>query len=310
MPRVLAGEYPELGRGEAYERTAKAAEAKLRAAAALTLQVPPLAKPGEQLDFTVRVENRTGHKLPTGYPEGRRCWLEVAVRDAAGKELFRSGAYDSAQATRANDPQLRTYEVRMAANGKEGFHFILQNELLQDNRIPPRGFVSAPDMHPVGRVYPTLPGPDGGPPVLAHWDDAPYSVPLADEVVGPLSVEATLWYQTTSREYVEALRDENVTDSAGQTLFALWEKYGRAPPVAMAKAAQSIGISDNPGPDLPDASADAPGEPAPPVRASGGCDCRLSPNSRAIERDLNASSAWLWGLAVSVGLLRRRRTRR
>jgi hypothetical protein len=44
---------------------------------------------------TVRVVNLTGHKLPTGYPEGRRMWLNVRWYDEEeGGELLREdGAY-------------------------------------------------------------------------------------------------------------------------------------------------------------------------------------------------------------------------
>ena len=143
-----------MSQGASYEKTAKNAEAKLKGSAEVTLQLPARVAAGEKVAFRVRVENKTGHKLPTGYPEGRRMWLEVAVDDETGASLLHSGEYDCATATRATDPQLRTYEVRMAANGVEGFHFILQDEVLQDNRIPPRGFVPRPDTKPVGRDYP------------------------------------------------------------------------------------------------------------------------------------------------------------
>ncbi|MET0592149.1 MAG: multiheme c-type cytochrome, partial [Polyangiaceae bacterium] len=233
MPKVIAGENPTLPR-EPYEKTAKIAEDKLKTAADVTLQIPTRVTAGQKISFQVRVENKTGHKLPTGYPEGRRMWLEVEIADETGKPLFQSGAYDRQTATRRDDPQLRTYEVRMAANGVEGFHFILQDEVLQDNRIPPRGFVARPDTKPVGRDYPVVPAPDAGrqtpmEPVLAHWDDAPYEFVLPRSIGTAVVIRATLWYQTTSREYVEALRSANGTDSYGDKMLELWERYDRAP---------------------------------------------------------------------------------
>ena len=32
-------------------------------------------------DLRVRVTNLTGHKLTTGYPEGRRVWLNIVWKD-------------------------------------------------------------------------------------------------------------------------------------------------------------------------------------------------------------------------------------
>ena len=48
---------------------------------------------GSRLVFDVRVENLTGHKLPTAHPT-RRLWLSVIVRDAAGRVVFGSGLTD------------------------------------------------------------------------------------------------------------------------------------------------------------------------------------------------------------------------
>lgn len=45
----------------------------------------------------VRVVNLTGHKLPTGYPEGRRMWLNVRWYDDQGALLREDGEYGSLQ---------------------------------------------------------------------------------------------------------------------------------------------------------------------------------------------------------------------
>lgn len=241
MPGVLAAEHPELDRQESFDRAAANARDQLEHAATVSITAPASVRAGSDLTIGVRIENQTGHKLPTGYPEGRRCWLRLEVTDDTGAVVFVSGAYDTEAADRHDDPQLRTYEVRMAASGEEGFHFILQDELLQDNRIPPRGFVPQPDTMPVGRDYPLQ--PDGS---LAHWDDAPYVVPVAGRTTGTLTVRATLLYQTTSRPYVELLRDANHTDDRGQRVFDLWERHGRAEPVEMASAEISLAVTKRP----------------------------------------------------------------
>jgi hypothetical protein len=55
-------------------------------------------------------------------------------------------------------------------------------------------------------------------------------------------VEATLYYQTTSKEYIEFLRDENVTNSAGLDLYNAWVTQGRGAPVAMATDTISVDV--------------------------------------------------------------------
>jgi hypothetical protein len=271
MPLVLAAEHPELGRQAAYERTAENAKKMLKSAATLELALPDQVLSGSTLVLGVIVTNQTGHKLPTGYPEGRRCWLELEVRDAQQRVLLHSGAYDLESAERLDDPQLRSYEVRLAAGGVEGFHFILQDELLQDNRIPPRGFRPRPDTSPVGRSYRVVADADGGM-VLAHWDEAPYTLDLPGDLQGPLEVRATLMYQTTSREYVTALRDANVSDDRGQRMFALWQAHGRAPPFEIASISGKVTVTSAP----PDAGAtsDASLETQ-TTDEPGGCGCRV-----------------------------------
>src|SRR6185295_8350325 len=74
-------------------------------------------------NLTVRVTNESGHKLPTGYPEGRRMWLHVRALDAGRNVVFESGRYVFATATLSGynaepsdpdyDPNLRVWETRM-----------------------------------------------------------------------------------------------------------------------------------------------------------------------------------------------------
>ena len=195
-------------------------------------------------NLTVRVTNESGHKLPTGYPEARRMWLHVRAFDAKRNLLLESGryvfataqlqGYDALPPDPAYDPHLQVWEAEMgispavaALTGKpagRSFHLTLNNVRLKDNRIPPRGFSNAAydafDGAPLGATY-----ADG-----QHWDDVVYPV-------GPDAVraEVTLYYQTTTREYVEFLRDENTTTAAGNILFDLWDDHGQSEPVAMAQ---------------------------------------------------------------------------
>jgi hypothetical protein len=59
---------------------------------------------GSELSFPVRVENLTGHKLPTAFPS-RRAWLHVVVTAADGHVVFESGKLnpDGSIAGNAND---------------------------------------------------------------------------------------------------------------------------------------------------------------------------------------------------------------
>jgi hypothetical protein len=182
-------------------------------------------------DLTVRITNNCGHKLPTGYPEGRRMWINVKFRDAAGALIAERGAYDPGLAVLATG-DTKVYEAKLGVDAAvsglsgvpagEGFHFALNNVWIKDNRIPPRGFTNAGfaavQASPVGYAY-----ADG-----QYWDDTPYAIPS-----GARRAEVTVYYQTISKEYIEFLRDQNTTNGAGQTAYDQWVRHGRSAPVAM-----------------------------------------------------------------------------
>lgn len=184
--------------------------------------------------LVVRVTNETGHKLPTGHIEGRRVWIHVSIRDAVGRLLAEYGGYDEATAT-LDEASTAVYEMWVglsadaaAATGlEEGRtgHMVLADTILKDNRIPPRGFENAAFA-------------DAGAPVVAwayldgqYFDEQSFPVPE-----NAWWADVALHYQSTPREYIEHLRDANVTDAWGDTLYALWEETGRGAPIRMASA--------------------------------------------------------------------------
>jgi len=226
MLERLADIFPEDVEVAAQQAAAARARAMLSKAATLTAEMA-----GAQL--RVRVTNETGHKLPTGYPEGRRMWLNVKFKDAEGALLAESGAYDALSGVLTHDAALKLYEAELGIDAAlasstglaEGpsFHFVLNNKVYKDNRIPPRGFSNAAFAQfggaPAAATY-----ADG-----QYWDDTLYSVPPC-----AATAEVTLYYQSTSKEYVEFLRDANTTDNRGQAMYDLWAGYGKCPPETMA----------------------------------------------------------------------------
>jgi hypothetical protein len=67
----------------------------LRNAATIKVDHPKQVPPGDRLRVRVDVTNSgAGHNLPTGFASERQVWLEVVVRDAAGKMLYISGDVD------------------------------------------------------------------------------------------------------------------------------------------------------------------------------------------------------------------------
>jgi hypothetical protein len=182
----------------------------------------------------VTVTNQTGHKLPTGYPEGRRMWLNVKFYDAATNLMGESGAYDADTGILTHNPEAKVYEVKpgietnlaLALGLPPGpsFHFVLNNTVHLDNRIPPRGFANS-NFAQFGGA-PVAHGYEDG----QHWDSTSYTLPA-----GAVWADVRLYYQSTSKEFIEFLRDENVTDLRGIEMFNLWNTNGKCAPTLMAQ---------------------------------------------------------------------------
>jgi len=173
-------------------------------------------------------------------------WLQVEAYDANGALIYSSGAYDAATGILTEDTALQLYEAKhgispdLAAQlglpAGESFHFLLNNEILNDNRIPPRGYdfaafeAAGAAPYTNGTADPTRYA-DG-----QYWDTTTYTLPAAPEVV-----IVRLLHQVASREYIEFLRDNSPffgdPNSNGQILYALWEGNGRSTPTIMAQKA-------------------------------------------------------------------------
>jgi hypothetical protein len=180
---------------------------------------------------TVRVTNHTGHKLPTGYPEGRQMWLHVQALDANGQIVFESGAYDFEAGQLVRDPAIKVYEVKqgmtveLAAylNQRPGasFHFLLNNAVIKDNRIPPQGY--APPFLTESRLGDSSTDYAPG----QYWDETEYIIPQ-----DAVRLVVTLYYQTASREYIDFLQKNGGAD--GLTLARLWQA-SKSPPEIVAQ---------------------------------------------------------------------------
>jgi hypothetical protein len=111
-----------------------------------------------EIRFAVKVENLTGHKLPTSFPS-RRAWLHVTVTADDGRILFESGKLhadgsiegnvndaDPARYlphfTKINSPnQVQIFEPILGdAAGHVTTGLLTATQYLKDNRILPAGF--------------------------------------------------------------------------------------------------------------------------------------------------------------------------
>lgn len=188
-----------------------------------TVALNSVERQGDKLVAQVSVTNHAGHKFPSGV-NFRRAFLELAVSDAAGKELWVSGAtndlgqivdgsgevlgtemsrkeWQPHYATITEQDQVQIYEERNT--NEEGLlttSFLDLFHDVKDNRLLPKGWRNdAPDtdfMQPVAV--------DGDPRYAdgSGADEITYEVPLS-AVPGAASVRATLYYQAIPPYYLQ-----------------------------------------------------------------------------------------------------------
>jgi Dictyostelium (slime mold) repeat len=172
-----------------------------------------------------KLRNNTGHKLITGYPEGRRMFLNLRLSKGT-QTMYEINPYDANAGTfRGLDPvdspaspplganeahfDPLVYEVKMASSltgQSKSFHFLLGTERFKDNRIPPKGFrIGEAKKRIAEPVWLGTPDPNffSAAEYTGGYDQINLMLPT-----GATRVDVRLYYQTTSREYVEFLRDE------------------------------------------------------------------------------------------------------
>lgn len=258
---VASGEFYDPDTIPLYEAGARRAEAMLRNAVSVEIRTAPtMARAGDRIEVLARVTNRSGHRVPTGYGDGRRMWLEVAFVESDGFETVLSGAYDNATAhLDTADTQLKVYEQHAGRIGMGSeLHLALHDTIISDTRLPPKGYRPLPGHEPVGVDYS---GGEGG--ALRHWDDARYMFTVPRTVNGNVRLRVRARFQVTTREYVEFLASANRTDDRGRELLRRYEASGRAAPSNMAEATQMITITGGVTPPRDasvDASADVPSD--------------------------------------------------
>jgi hypothetical protein len=180
--------------------------------------------------LSFRIQNQTGHKLISGFPEGRRMFVNIKAYQGGGL-VYEVNPYDAAAGTLKGltysyqpgmglpDPQplganefyvdQLVYEMHPSSTltgEDETFHFALATGRHKDNRIPPKGFDIAGAAARLS--VPVWDGADAPGYFTADEYAGGYDDVSLTVAAGADSVEVNLYYQTTSREYIEFLRDE------------------------------------------------------------------------------------------------------
>ena len=115
--------------------------------------------------FSLRLENKAGHRFPSGYPS-RRAFVEFVVLTTAGDTVFKSGVLNGADEVEGHDMpyephhdvitspgQVQIYELVMGdVNGDVTTVLERAKAPIKDNRLAPLGFTSTHPAYDTTRV--------------------------------------------------------------------------------------------------------------------------------------------------------------
>jgi hypothetical protein len=224
------------------------AEAGTLLSRAATLEATGTARNGAAV-LEVKVTNKTGHKLPTGYP-GRRMWLHVLVQGRDGARLFESGAWTVRGGLEcAPQPHFGTvsspdravvYEAVLAdRDGRPTTSLISARRFAKDNRILPAGFRGEVKGDYAEAIMPVGTAGDTGFRPGSHVSKFEVK---ARNTVEPLKVTVELVFQSVAATELERLLPGAPPELARE-LRLLREN---AKPVVIARREFEIGVPNLP----------------------------------------------------------------
>ncbi len=214
MLKLLKNNREKLGINAKAEHFDSTIAATLRMLQHKTLDLQLLAGDvtGDSINFSLRLQNKAGHKFPSGYPS-RRAWVEFVVKNEAGQTIFHSGKpnpdfslpdenpnYEPHYNTITDQSQVQIYEM-VPVDIWGTFTNVLERGFMaiKDNRLTPQGFKTSDAVYDttkiinIGQDLDFNRAPDGTEGTGA--DVLHFRLPNGG-YTGRLSVSAKVWYQS------------------------------------------------------------------------------------------------------------------
>lgn len=204
-----------------------------------------------ELRVEVRIENLSGHKLPTAYPS-RRVWLHVTVRDRQGYTVFESGRVNAEGSIQGNDndldaskyeqhyqeigrnDQVQIYESIMvdpAANVTTGL--LTAVRYAKDNRLLPRGF----DKSSAAEDIAVHGGAGEDPDFTGGEDVVRYAIDVR-QTEGPFDVVAELYYQSIAYRWAQNLKSYDADET--RRFVSYYESMATKSAIVLARSVTNI----------------------------------------------------------------------
>lgn len=174
---------------------------------AAQLSIKEVLTSEDSLDFVLQIENKSGHKLPTGYPSRKmllsihvhKDLMDTLLHTPSPLEIDWSQPYEHQQVI-STSSDIQLYEF-ISVNESDVLDYSLLNArfIQKDNRIPPKGFISNDTIGVKGKAL----------------DDEDYhsqdgkdqiSIRVARVPGASYTFNAELWYVLASPEWFQSIQ--------------------------------------------------------------------------------------------------------
>lgn len=186
----------------------------------IRMQVLQTARTSDTVFYDVELNNKCGHKFPSGYPS-RIAWVEFVVTDFNNDTLFASGLHDAAGNVSGRDvpfephydmvnsaSQVQVYEMVMGdVNNDPTTVLERADTCLKDNRLVPKGFSTGHLSYDTTKIIGIGSDPDfnyTGPTEGTGADVVHYHVFL-NGYAGPLNITSRVYYSSVPNVWLNEM---------------------------------------------------------------------------------------------------------
>jgi hypothetical protein len=217
----------------------------------LELDILAIERNADSIYVDIKLLNKTGHKLPSGYP-ARRMSVHFVLTDENGNEFFRSGGFDANYAIPEESTPLETHHNVITSEDQVQIYEMVMGDVsnnrttiltrghsqLKDNRLVPVGFSTSSVVYDTTAIVLNTSDADFNfdPAEGSGTDVIHYRIPT-NGYQGQATVEVEVYYQSLPPIWLGEILSIDTPEV--QTFSAMFSEADKSP-VLMESASSEI----------------------------------------------------------------------
>jgi hypothetical protein len=176
---------------------------------------------GDSMYFSLKLENKAGHKFPSGYP-ARRAWVEFEVKTTSGQTVFHSGKMNPDYTIAGENTNFEPHHNVISAEDQVQIYEMVPVDIwgdftnvlergfmaIKDNRLTPQGFRTDDPVYDTTKIVGLGNDMDfnrfsnqteGSGADILH-----FKLPN-QQLTGHLNIRARVWYQSLPPKWMDPI---------------------------------------------------------------------------------------------------------